>query len=141
MSEMNNTPDLNDFEKTLYRSYHEDGLIDIFVGSFLVALTIGFVMDVFLIPAIFPALSIPMWRDAKNRITAPRTGLVKFGELGSRDQNKMQLLVMIIIAVFSVAGLILIVATGPSGAPEWLGATVGGPGIQDPGVHRRCRSG
>jgi hypothetical protein len=121
MRKMNDNPDLKQFEKTLYRSYHEDGLIDIFVGSWLIAITIGFVYDLFNIPAIFPALSIPMWRDAKNRITAPRTGLVKFGDLGSRGQNKMQFLVMIIIAMFSVAGLILIVTTGPSGAPDWLG--------------------
>jgi MFS family permease len=121
MRKMNDNPDLKQFEKMLYRSYHEDGLIDIFVGSWLITMTIGFVYDLFIIPAIYPALSIPMWRDAKNRITAPRTGLVKFGDLGSRGQNKMQLLVMIIIAVFSVAGLILIVTTGPPGAPEWLG--------------------
>lgn len=121
MSEMNDNPDLKLFEKTLYRSYHEDGLIDIFVGSWLVALTVGFVLDMFLIPAIFPALAIPVWRDAKNRITAPRTGLVNFGGLGSRGQNKMQLLVMVIIAIFSITGLILLVVTGPSGAPDWLG--------------------
>ena len=101
---MNNS-NLKDIEKRTYISYHQDGLLDIFIGTYILLFGIGILLQTitdfstwFVIPAIFPALMVPIWMSAKKKITIPRIGYVKMGNKGS---NK-------IMAVFigtAVAGL------------------------------------
>ena len=74
-------------------SYHQDGLIDIFVGVYVLLFALGILLMTvtefstwFVIPAIFPAIMVPIWISAKKRITMPRIGYVKFG---SRGANKL----------------------------------------------------
>jgi hypothetical protein len=66
-------------------SYHQDGLIDIFVGIYvllfgsgILLLTVTDFSTWFVVPAIFPAIMIPVWISAKKRITMPRIGYVNF---------------------------------------------------------------
>jgi hypothetical protein len=98
-------PDLKEVEKRTYMFYHQDGLIDIFVGVYVLLFGLGIfyatVTDFstwFILPAIFPALIVPVWISVKKRITIPRIGYVKFGH---RGVNKL----MIIFIGTLVAGL------------------------------------
>ena len=103
---MNGKTSLREIEKRTYMSYHQDGLIDIFVGVYVLLFSLGILLLTltdfstwFVIPAIFPALMVPIWVSAKKRITMPRIGYVKFST--QRGTNKL-------IAVFiglMVAGL------------------------------------
>jgi len=84
---------LKDIEKRTYMSYHQDGLIDIFIGIYILAFASGILLNTFLelntwfiFPAILPALLVPVWISAKKQITVPRIGYVKFKAAGA---NKM----------------------------------------------------
>jgi hypothetical protein len=81
---------LKEIEKKTYMSYHQDGLIDIFVGIYVLLFGSGILLRTvtdfstwFVIPAIFPALMVPIWISAKKRITMPRIGYVKFRSGGA----------------------------------------------------------
>jgi len=102
---MNRKMSLREVERRTYMSYHQDGLLDIFVGVYVLLFALGILLMTvtdfstwFVIPAIFPAIMVPIWVSAKKQITMPRIGYVKFG---SRGANK---LMAIFIGVL-VAGL------------------------------------
>jgi hypothetical protein len=89
-------PNIKDVEKRTYISYHQDGLIDIFIGTYVLLFATGIlinnILDLstwFIIPAIFPALMVPVWISLKKRITVPRIGYVKFKATGV---NKLSVL-------------------------------------------------
>jgi hypothetical protein len=87
---MNKRMSLKEVEKRTYMSYHQDGLLDIFVGVYVLLFALGILLMTvtdfstwFVIPAIFPAIMIPIWVSAKKQITLPRIGYVKFGSRGA----------------------------------------------------------
>lgn len=89
MKNMNDV-NLKDVEKRTYIFYHQDGLIDIFIGTYILlfatAILANNILDLstwFVIPAIFPALMVPIWVALKKRITVPRIGYVKFKATGA----------------------------------------------------------
>ena len=74
-------------------SYHQDGLLDIFAGLYILGFGLGILMDVFwefgfgvIMPAILIATVLPIWIEAKRKITMPRIGFVNFG---TRGANKL----------------------------------------------------
>jgi len=100
-------------------SYHQDGLLDIFVGVYVLSFALGILLLTvtdfstwFVIPAIFPAIMVPIWISAKRRITMPRIGYVKFG---SRGANK---LTAIFIGLL-VAGLGVFMAFSFASSQAW----------------------
>ena len=102
---MNKNTSLSEVEKKTYMSYHQDGLIDIFVAVYVLLFGLGILLRTvtdfstwFVIPAIFPAVMVPIWMSVKKRITMPRIGYVKFG---GRGANKL----MAIFIGVMVAGL------------------------------------
>ena len=112
---------MRDIEKKTYMSYHQDGLLDIFIGIYVLLFGIGIsLMTItdfnmwFIIPAIFPAIMIPIWISAKKRITMPRIGYVNFG---IRGVNKM----MAIFIGLMVAGLgvFMVFGLGTSMGEGW----------------------
>jgi hypothetical protein len=104
---------LREVEKRTYMSYHQDGLLDIFVGVYVLLFALGILLMTvtdfstwFVIPAIFPAIMIPIWISAKRRITMPRIGYVKFGARGANKLMAVFLgLVVAGFGVFTVFGL------------------------------------
>ena len=109
---------LRAIEKKTYMSYHQDGLLDIFIGIYVLLFGLGISLMTltdfstwFIIPAIFPAIMIPIWISAKKRITMPRIGYVNFGV---RGVNK----IMAIFIGLMVAGLGVFMVFG-------LGASMG----------------
>ena len=68
-------------------------MIDIFVGVYVLLFGSGILLSTVtdfstlsVLPAIFPAIMVPIWISAKKKITMPRIGYVKFG---SRGTNKL----------------------------------------------------
>ncbi len=111
---------MREVEKRTYMSYHQDGLIDIFVGVYVLLFGVGILLITvtgfstwFVIPAIFPAIMSPIWISAKKRTTMPRIGYVK---LGSRGANKL----MAIFIGLMVTGLgTFMVITFASRSQAW----------------------
>jgi hypothetical protein len=86
-------PNLKEIERKAYMSYHQDGLLDIFAGLYVLGFGLGILMDVFveigfgvIMPAILIATVLPIWIEAKRKITMPRIGFVNFG---TRGANKL----------------------------------------------------
>jgi hypothetical protein len=114
-------PNLREIEKNTYMSYHQDGLIDIFVGFYILLFGAGILLHTvtefstwFIIPAIFPSIMVPIWISFKRRITIPRIGYVKFG---LKSANKL----MAVFLGLAVAGLgvFMIFGLGGSMRQSW----------------------
>ena len=115
---------LREIAKKAYMSYHQDGLLDIFVGLYALAFGLGIIADKILdfsfaaiMPGILIAIVLPIWLQAKRKITMPRIGYVNFGARGS---NKL----FAIFLGLAVAGLgvffLFTLATFQNGRPEWI---------------------
>jgi hypothetical protein len=100
-------PNLKEIERKTYMSYHQDGLLDIFAGMYVLGFGLGIFMDVIwdfgmgviIIPGGLIAVALPMWIAAKRKITMPRIGFVKFGPGGGTSK------LMAIFIGLAVAGL------------------------------------
>jgi hypothetical protein len=108
-------------ERMAYTSYHQDGLLDLFLGS----AAFGFGMNVALDSSIwnmFAWLPIIFYVPIKNRITVPRLGYVSFGGTPSgRNRRLMGLLFLgvLVLMVFVIFSLLLV---GLAGLPlaNWI---------------------
>ncbi|MCW4054373.1 MAG: hypothetical protein NWE84_05580 [Candidatus Bathyarchaeota archaeon] len=122
---MTKEPNLKEIERKAYMSYHQDGLLDIFAGMYILGFGLGIFMDiiwdfgmgVIIIPGGFIAVAFALWIAAKRKITMPRIGFVKFGPAGTTK-------LMAIFIGLAVVGLgftlVFTFATLQSGSRQWL---------------------
>jgi hypothetical protein len=123
---MTKEPNLKEIERKAYMSYHQDGLLDIFAGIYIIGFGLGifvdivwdFGMGVIIFPGAFIAIAASLWIAAKRKITMPRIGYVNFGVRGGTSK-----LVALFIGL-AVAGLglafVFAFATTQSGPRQWL---------------------
>jgi hypothetical protein len=117
---------LREVEKKAYMSYHQDGLLDIVIGPYALSFGLGIVADKILefgfaaiMPAIMISIVLPIWIQAKRKITMPRIGFVKFGARGSNKLFAIFLgLAVAGLGVFMLFGVFM--ATGQNGIPFWI---------------------
>ena len=90
---MTKEPNLKEIERKAYMSYHQDGLLDIFAGLYILGFALGILMETLwefgfgvIMPAILIVTVLPVWIEAKRKITMPRIGYVNFG---TRGANKL----------------------------------------------------
>jgi hypothetical protein len=81
--------DLKAIERKARITYHQDGLLDISAGVYLLGFSIGILLNIFwnfsigvILPALLTAIVLPLWVNAKKRVTIPRVGYVNFGTSG-----------------------------------------------------------
>lgn len=106
-------------------SYHQDGLLDIFVGLYILGFGIGIFMDVVLdfgmgviiMPGFFIAVALPTWIAAKRKITLPRIGYVNFGIRGANKITAI-LIGMAVLGLGAIFAFTLV--SFQSGARQWL---------------------
>jgi len=74
-------------------SYHQDGLLDIFAGLYILGFGLGIAMQILwefnfgiIMPSILLVTVLPLWFEAKRKVTVPRIGYVNFG---TRGANKL----------------------------------------------------
>jgi hypothetical protein len=116
---------LREVEKKAYISYHQDGLLDIFIGVYALAFGLGIVADTILdfsfaviMPGALVAVFLPIWIEAKRKITMPRIGFVKFGAKGS---NKLfAVLLGLLVAGLGVFFAFTLATTIQNGRPVWF---------------------
>jgi hypothetical protein len=123
---MTKEPNLKEIERRAYMSYHQDGLLDIFAGLYILGFGLGIFMDVIwdfgfgviIMPGGLIAVAFPIWIAAKRKITMPRIGFVKFGPEGGTSK------IMAIFIGLAVAGLgaffVFTLATFQGGSRHWL---------------------
>ncbi len=107
---MTKEPNLKEIERRAYMSYHQDGLLDIFAGLFVLGFGLGIYMDIIwefgfgaIMPGILVAVVLPIWIAAKRRITMPRIGFVNFGIRGASKITAIFIGLMVVgLGVFFV---------------------------------------
>jgi hypothetical protein len=119
---MTKEPNLKEIERKAYMSYHQDGLLDIFVAVFILGFGLGIWMDMTwefgfgtAMPAILMVTVLPIWIAAKRKITMPRIGFVKFG-----PQSINKLIAILIGLAVAGLGVFFAVTFTQGGRPIWL---------------------
>jgi hypothetical protein len=118
-------PNLKEIERKAYMSYHQDGLLDIFAGLYILGFGLGIFMDIVLdfgmgiimIPGGLIALAFPIWIAAKRKITMPRIGFVNFGIRGG---SKLMAIFIGLAVVGLGLALVFPLASFDSGSRQWL---------------------
>jgi len=114
---------LKEIERKAYLSYHQDGLLDIFLGLGILIFGIGMATDIAgYIGGLLGALAIPSWAAAKKLITIPRLGMVKFGAERKIRIEKEKRFFRIFLAVALLAGAALFIPLYAKSIPLWLHA-------------------
>jgi len=121
---MTKEPNLREIERKAYMSYHQDGLLDIFIAVYILGFGLGVWMDLTwefgfgtVLPAILIVTVLPIWIQAKRKITMPRIGFVKFGPRGAYKLMG----VLIGLAIMGLgAGLAFALVSIQGGPPLWL---------------------
>jgi hypothetical protein len=121
---MTEVPNLKEIERRAYMSYHQDGLLDIFAGLYILGFGIGILMDILwefgfgvIMPGIVLVTVLPIWIAAKRKITLPRIGYVNFGIRGA---NKI-IAIFVGLMVAGLGALSIVTFTVFQGGPrEWL---------------------
>jgi hypothetical protein len=119
-----NQPNLKEIERRAYMSYHQDGLLDIFVAVYILGFGVGVWMDMtwelgfgIALPAILIATVLPIWIAAKRKITMPRIGFVNFGIRGA---SKITAIFIGIMVLGLGAFFVFTLATFQGGSRQWL---------------------
>jgi hypothetical protein len=71
---MEHTMDTNKENNLSLKFYHQDGLLDIFIGISITIFGISMVLDQFYLAGIVPAVFAPLWPSVRQAITYPRIG-------------------------------------------------------------------
>ena len=71
------------FESNAFRSFWDDGLLDLMIGLAVLMVGISWWQDVAVLGAIFPAVCASMWYPLRKRLVEPRMGYVEFS--GDRE--------------------------------------------------------
>lgn len=110
------TIDLADTERRAYSTLFDDGLLDILVGSFIVALALSMGTDVDYLPAIGAGLGVPLWVAARRLISEPRIGQVSLHV--DRQARIRRGIAMLggLLALTAAGGVVWFLST-PAGAP------------------------
>ena len=117
-------PNLKEIERKAYMSYHQDGLLDIFAGVYILGFGLGIFMFILwefifgiIIPAILVATVLPIWIAAKRKITMPRIGFVNFGIRGASKITAIFIGLMVLgLGTFFVFTLTVF----QGGSRQWL---------------------
>lgn len=125
MKKVNKEPNLKEIERKAYMSYHQDGLLDIFAGLYILGFGLGIFMDlvldfgmgIIIIPGGLIAVAFPIWIAVKRKITMPRIGFVNFGIRGG--SRLMAIFIGLAVVGLGLA-LVFPLATFGSGSRQWL---------------------
>ena len=105
--------DLKKLEKKAFTSYHEDGIIDIFAGAWILFFAIfNMCTDKPWFGAgMFPVYGLPFFTLAKKKITVPRIGYVEFTK---QRRSLMYIIYIWIAAIFTFFGIMFYTDNSPS---------------------------
>jgi hypothetical protein len=126
---MNNEIDLKELEKKAFRSTHEDGLWDIFLGMIMIAMGVSGAMSNLgveetlgiLIFVALEVLAMAIMIVGKKYITVPRMGIIRPGPSRKKKLTKASI-VLLISFIFGMLLLIIptaIQSTGGEIARPW----------------------
>jgi hypothetical protein len=69
---------INSLEKSAFRSFWNDGLLDVMLGLTVLVVGLSWWQDMAVFGALFPAVCVSMWHPLRKRLVEPRMGYVEF---------------------------------------------------------------
>lgn len=109
--------DLKQIEKKAYTSYHQDGLIDIMIGIALLFFIFCMLIELFWMGGVIVPTLLFVYIGAKQKLTIPRIGMVKFGVKG---KSRMYV-IMGVFMVMAFVGLLFAMMFAVPSTREWIG--------------------
>lgn len=96
--------DTSKFEAELFKTYWEDGLLDLLFGAGLLTIGIGWWFHWTVFGAVAPALLWTLWVPTHKKLVEPRAGYVEFCQAReTRSRNYMWLTMLLGTASFLFA--------------------------------------
>jgi len=108
---------LKEIERKAYTSYHQDGLIDVFAGVFILSFGLWLFLDMAWMGWMFWVVSVSAYAAAKRVFTVPRIGFVKFA---SHRVKAMTSVAVMLFSLLALLGLVAFTQTAGGGTPIWL---------------------
>lgn len=106
-----NKINLRELERKAYLSYHQDGILDIFIGFNVLLFSMWMLADMAYLGGAFAAISTPIYAQVKKQITVPRLGYVKFAPSRTAKAKKTVLLMVIAGILALIPGVFLFLTT------------------------------
>ena len=110
---MSQSADFRKLEQKAYLSYHQDGLIDLIIGSIVLCIAISEVTDSS-IWNLIALLLIFAYMPLKRRITFPRLGYVKFNVKRGGVNMRLAGVVATVVLVISLVSILVLMLSGKS---------------------------
>jgi hypothetical protein len=110
---MTQSADFRKLEQKAYLSYHQDGLIDLIIGSIVLCIAISEVTDSS-IWNLIALLLIFAYMPLKRRVTFPRLGYVKFNVKRGGVNMRLAGVVAIGVLVISLVSILVLLLSGKS---------------------------
>jgi hypothetical protein len=98
---------LKELERKAWLSYHQDGLLDIGLGLYILAIGIGFHTGMTWLVGILFVLGASTFAGAKKALTIPRLGLVQFGPERIRREKREKSFFLIFFSVSAALGMMM----------------------------------
>ncbi|MBN2334415.1 hypothetical protein JXL21_02570 [Candidatus Bathyarchaeota archaeon] len=105
---MSENLDLEEIERKAYIAYHDDGLLDVFIGGYLVCAGIASFIEtrfLFLFWCIVQPIGRLLYDEAKKRVTYPRLGYVRFTKKKIRDISFLTMFFIMAAGIVTLTGL------------------------------------
>lgn len=117
-------------ERKIFRSYWNDGLIDITAGVGIGLVGLAWLLDLVVAALVLPLLLLPLWFTARRLITNPRVGTVSFTQ--DRKERMHRNLIFA-----SITGYAVLIAVGTMYAylrssdieANWMASIAGLPAL------------
>jgi hypothetical protein len=106
-----NKINLRELERKAYLWYHQDGILDIFIGFNILLFSMWMLADMAYLGGAFAAISTPIYAQVKKQITIPRLGYVKFAPSRIAKAKKTILLLVIAGVLALIPGVFLFLTT------------------------------
>lgn len=131
------TPNLAKVEQRIFRSYWQDGLLDLLAGVSAVLIGGSWLLDMFALSLGIPILAIYCWLWIRRRVTEPRFGHVVFSPKGQHDL-KHGLIAIVALGLVVGGNLITRIWLNQqqSSFSEWFAPAI--PGVIVVSSSRRC---
>jgi hypothetical protein len=102
---------LKELERKAYLSYHQDGILDMFIGFSILLFGMWMLADMAYLAGAFVAIFTPIYAQVKKQITVPRLGYVKFASSRTAKSKRTVLLLVIAGVLAFIPGVLLFITT------------------------------
>lgn len=92
-------------ERRVYRTYWNDGLLDVFAAVGVLAIGVFWIFDLPVGAAFVPAWLVPAWGPCRRRFIEPRLGMVEFSDARQRRNTNLLRLIMYIGIACLILGI------------------------------------